>query len=98
MKEQKIALVGGGRSGTKIFQMYIECLKELEQYHAIGTVEECEDAVKNIESFYQLGYNKAIDDFAETLNQDVMAKTFGLRICDVDRIAEQLKKNANSVT
>ena len=36
-------------------------------------------------------YNKAIDDFAEKLKQDVMAITFGLRICDIDRIAEQLK-------
>ena len=37
------------------------------------------------------GYNKAIDDFCEKLKQDVMETTFGLRICGVDRIAEQLK-------
>ena len=34
---------------------------------------------------------KAIDDFAEKLKQDVMTITFGLRICDIDRVAEQLK-------
>ena len=34
---------------------------------------------------------KAIDDFADKLKQDVMTITFGLRICDIDRIAEQLK-------
>ena len=36
--------------------------------------------------------NKAIDDFAKKLKQDVMTITFGLRICDIDRIADQLKK------
>ena len=36
-------------------------------------------------------YNKAIDDFVEKLKQDVMTITFGLRICDIDRMAEQLK-------
>ena len=36
--------------------------------------------------------NKAIDDFADKLKQDVMTITFGLRICDIDRIAEQLKE------
>lgn len=34
---------------------------------------------------------EAIDDFADKLKQDVMTITFGLRICDIDRIAEQLK-------
>ena len=37
-------------------------------------------------------YNKAIDDFADKLRQDKMIITFGLRICDVDRIAEHLKE------
>ena len=41
-------------------------------------------------------YNKAIDDFTEKLKQDVMATTFGLRICDVNRIAEQLKAGDNN--
>ena len=36
--------------------------------------------------------NKAIDDFAEKLKQDVMTITFGLRICDIDRISKQLKE------
>ena len=37
------------------------------------------------------GYEQGVDDFCEKLKQDVMATTFGLRICDVNRIAEQLK-------
>ena len=42
--------------------------------------------------------NKAIDDFAEKLKQDVMTITFGLRICDIDRIAEKLKAGVNNGT
>ena len=42
--------------------------------------------------------NKAIDDFAEKLKQDVMTITFGLRICDIDRISKQLKAGANNGT
>ena len=38
-------------------------------------------------------YCKGVDDFAEKLKQDVMAITFGLRNCDIDRIAEELKKH-----
>ena len=41
--------------------------EELKAYHEIGTAEECKDAVENIERFYQHGYNKAIDDFANDM-------------------------------
>ena len=47
-------------------------------------------------NMFKLGYNKAIDDFVEKLKQDVMAITFGLRICDIDRIAEQLKEGGEN--
>lgn len=44
-------------------------IKELEQYKAIGTVEELK-ALKNIgEWAYSKGYNKAIDEFAERLKE-----------------------------
>ena len=36
-------------------------------------------------------YNKAIDDFLREIKIDVIATTFGLRICDAERIAQQLK-------
>ena len=35
--------------------------------------------------------NKAIDDFLREIKIDVIATTFGLRICDAERIAKQLK-------
>ena len=53
-----------------------------------------DEKVKDIELDIKAIRNQAIDDFTEALKQDVMAKTFGLRICDVDRIAEQLKEGS----
>ena len=36
-------------------------------------------------------YNKALDDFANACKENIMCKTFGLRECDIEKIAEQLK-------
>ena len=47
--------------------------------------------LKPYKSTEQIYREKVIDDFAERLKSDTMAKTFGLRMCDIDRIAEQLK-------
>ena len=35
--------------------------------------------------------NKAIDDFANACKGNTLCQTFGLRQCDIDEIAEQLK-------
>lgn len=40
---------------------------------------------------YSHGYNKAIDDFVKACKENIMYKTFGLRECDIEQIAEQLK-------
>ena len=37
------------------------------------------------------GYNKGIDDFANACKSNTLCQTFGLRQCDIDKIAEQLK-------
>ena len=56
----------------------------------ISEIDACElksrivDAVQEVRA-------KAIDEFAERLKADTMAKTFGLRICDIDRIAEEMR-------
>ena len=50
----------------------------------------CNHCPYNI-SDYEIGYNKAIDDFLREIKIDVIATTFGLRICDAERIAQQLK-------
>lgn len=40
---------------------------------------------------HKIGYNKAIDDFVKACKENTMYKTFGLRECDIEKIAEQLK-------
>lgn len=71
-------------------------IKELEQYKAIGTVEEFKDLKekenrfdRNIKMFNEIGLeirNNAIDDFAEALLRcDVIDKSV------IRRIAEQMK-------
>ena len=47
----------------------------------------------NIEdvNMFQLGYNKAIDDFVNACKSNTLCQTFGLRQCDIEEIAEQLK-------
>ena len=68
-------------------KMVVKELEELKAYKEIGTVEECRNSVLDI----QKAYNKAIDDFLREIKIDVIATTFGLRICDAERIAQQLK-------
>lgn len=43
---------------------------------------------------YSHGYNKAIDDFVKACKENIMYKTFGLRECDIEQIAEQLKERS----
>ena len=42
-------------------------------------------------NMFQLGYNKAIDDFVNACKEDILCQTFGLHINGIQRIAEQLK-------
>ena len=37
-------------------------------------------------------YNKAIDDFVNACKSNTLCQTFGLRQCDIEEIAEQLKE------
>ena len=46
---------------------------------------------KGLSDGHFFGYNKAIDDFAETCKQDIICQTFGLTPINIDKIAEQLK-------
>ena len=42
-------------------------------------------------NMFQLGYNKALDDFVNACKEDISCQTFGLHINGIERIAEQLK-------
>ena len=35
--------------------------------------------------------NKALDDFVNVCKSNILCQTFGLRQCDIEKIAEQLK-------
>ena len=83
----------------------LECIKVAEEHEQLANwLEElkaykqntdicpiCDTYCSYLAEEFEDGYNKALDDFVEKLRQDVMAITFGLRICDIDRIAEQLR-------
>lgn len=45
-KYGKIAIVGGGRNVGKLMKQQIALLEELESYRAIGTLEECKEALE----------------------------------------------------
>ena len=47
---------------------------------------------ENHDNVAQEMYCKGIDDLTEKIKQDVICITFGLRSCDIDRIAEELKE------
>lgn len=68
-------------------------LEELEQYRAIGTVEEVKSIVYIGKWGYKKGYNEAIDEFAEQM-KELVYKWIDKGIIAVgciDEIAEQLK-------
>ena len=74
------------------YEQLAEWLEELKEYKKnSNTCPMCDTYCSYIAEEFENGYNKAIDDFAQKLKQDVITITFGLRICDIDRIAEQLK-------
>ena len=74
------------RTEPKTFEQIAEWLEELKQYRAIGTVEESKNSVLKILE----AYNKAIDDFAESV-KNLIADSSVIRCKDIDEIAEQLK-------
>ena len=60
----------------------------------------CTDVANRLEELNQSNKeirNKAIEDFLKEIKIDIIATTFGLRICDAERIAEQLKAGVNNV-
>lgn len=59
-----------------------------------------ESALKNEDGYLatmceRKGYNKCADDFVNACRDDILCQTFGLRQCDIEKIAEQLKEREN---
>jgi hypothetical protein len=65
-----------------VLEDMISCLEELEQYRAIGTVEEVKNAygrgynqgtidrAEELQKCREYGYNKAVDEFVEALKEE----------------------------
>lgn len=56
---------------AKALDTAIKALEEIQQYREIGTVEECKEAVLNIEHFYIFGRTQAIDEAIETSSKAI---------------------------
>ena len=70
---------------------WLEDYKHIKQWKSDIMNDFCKYSASTFEELIANTRNKAIDDFCGKLKQDVVARTFGLRICDIHRIAEQLK-------
>ena len=66
---------------------YIEQLVETVSKTLVEAFENIK--IEDVDMF-KLGYNKAIDDFAEACKQNIMCRTFGLHPRNVDEIAKHL--------
>ena len=67
------------------------CIEQLVNTVAKTLIEAIEHIKIEDVDMFKLGYNKAIDDFAEACKQNIMCQTFGLHPRNVDEIAKQLK-------
>lgn len=108
-EEEKVDIL---KNVTEAVNIAIQALEEIQQYRAIGTVEEFKNAkrsvhiadmaVGHIEKGKQEIRAKAIDEFAERLHdlcgyeEDGFQYPYLLHESRIDEIAEQLKAGGNS--
>lgn len=78
-----------------------EWLEELKMYKSLTPSQLVSEKQRNDRAMeyskgfsfgHKTGYNKAIYDFVKSCKENIMYKTFGLRECDIEQIAEQLKE------
>lgn len=76
-------------------QTCLDCAEEHEQI--ADWLEELKEIksngryVQGNKAGQKIGYRNAIDDFVNACKENIMYKTFGLRECDIEKIAERLK-------
>ena len=70
---------------------YIAELVNIVVKTMIDAIEAFENLKIEDVDMFQLGYNKALYDFVNACKEDILCQTFGLRQCNIDKIAEQLK-------
>ena len=74
-------------------------LDEIKRQIFIDSEEVCGNTMIDIyqaQEYVEQAYNKAIDDFANACKSNTLCQTFGLRQCDIDKIAEQLKEGGEN--
>ena len=74
---------------------WLEELKFLRQWKSDVMDEFCKYDCNSVEEAMHNGYNKAIDDFVESV-KNLIADSFVIRFKDIDEIAEQLKEGGKN--
>ena len=67
------------------YEQLAEWLEELKEIKSNGRY------VQGNKAGQKIGYRNAIDDFVNACKSNTLCQTFGLRQCDIDELAEQLK-------
>ena len=75
---------------AKEHEQLAEWLTELKCYKNDNDFSDYADRLHKIA--FNSGYNKALDDFVNACKSNTLCQTFGLRKCDIDELAEQLKE------
>ena len=70
---------------------WLEELKFIRQWKSDVMDEFCKYDCNSVEEAWHYGYNKAIDDFVESV-KNLIADSSVIRFKDIDEIAEQLKE------
>ena len=78
------------RKCSKYHKKLAELLEELKALKN-GLKIKCDNLNEALEKGKKIGYNNAIDDFVNACKSNTLCQTFGLRQCDIEEIAEQLK-------
>ena len=78
------------RKCSKYHKKLAELLEELKALKN-GLKIKCDNLNEALEKGKKIGYNNAIDDFVNACKSNTLCQTFGLRKCDIDELAEQLK-------
>lgn len=78
----------------------VKCAQEHEQLaewlEELKTYREKIVSADMIQTMLKEQYNKAIDDFISECKANYIMEAFGFRMCDLEKIADELKKVAKS--
>ena len=88
-QEKELAIIFETKDFAEFHQQIAEWLEELKCYKNDNDFSDYADRLHKIA--FNSGYNKALDDFVNACKSNTLCQTFGLRKCDIDELAEQLK-------